>query len=66
MFNGYFKFYLFINISIILGYTLIYFKIFVRHCYKQKVDLYTTNKQGDSKSDVLLCFDTKFKSFKSV
>ena len=21
----------------------------------------TTNKQGDSKSDVLLCFDTKFK-----
>ena len=21
-----------------------------------------TNKQGDSKSDVLLCFDTKFKS----
>ena len=28
------------NVSIILGYTFIYFKIFVRHCYKQKVDLY--------------------------
>ena len=40
MLNGKFKFYLCINISIILGYTFIYFKIFVRHCYKQKVDLY--------------------------
>ena len=35
-----FEFYLCINISIILGYTFIYFKIFVRHCYKQKVDFY--------------------------
>ena len=40
MLNGKFKFFLCINISIILGYTFIYFKIFVRHCYKQKVDLY--------------------------
>ena len=42
MLNGLFKFYLCINISVILGYTFIYFKIFVRHCYKQKVDLYVT------------------------
>ena len=40
MLNGQFKFYLCINISIILGYTFIYFKTFVHHCYKQKVDLY--------------------------
>ena len=24
--------------------------------------IFDTNKHGDSKSDVLLCFDTKFKS----
>ena len=40
MLNGKFKFYMCINISIILGYTFIYFKIFERHCYKQNVDLY--------------------------
>ena len=58
MLNGQFKFYLSINISIILGYTFIYFKIFVRHCHKQKVDLYyivLLSEMNNARQTMLWC-----------